>query len=226
MDRGDIEWTNGWRDDANNPAKRRWLLIGDSVARGWRGRLQEMVQFKDISVDFFATSLHIEDPAFFKELRHFLSFDEYRYEMVLVNWGGHHGFSRSCLADAKTYFSYKTHYENLLNLVRDTAFASKMGGGTIIVNSTPEVLSSDLNVFDEPKNKEIATRNQIALELAKQYKLCYVDHFGLVIQNKPAFIYRDHVHFIDRAEYIILSKVLLQILIQSKIITETGDIVK
>ena len=129
MTRENVEWTNGWRDDADNPIKRRWLLIGDSVAREWRGRLQEIVQPKNISVDFFATSLHIEDPAFFKELRHFLSYDEYRYEIVLINWGGHHGWHRSCANDEKIYLSYKTQYENLLNYIKDIALSQKNGGG-------------------------------------------------------------------------------------------------
>ena len=67
MFRESIEWTNGWRDDADVPKKRRWLVIGDSVAREWRGRLKELVAASNIAVDFFASSLHIEDPAFFKE---------------------------------------------------------------------------------------------------------------------------------------------------------------
>ena len=85
MEREFIEWTNGWHEYANDLGKRRWLLIGDSVAREYRGRLQDMVRLKNISIDFFATSLHIEDPAFFKELRHFLSFEEYKYELIFLN---------------------------------------------------------------------------------------------------------------------------------------------
>lgn len=127
MKREGLEWTNGWREDANTPLKRRWLLIGDSVAREWRGRLQEMVKAINISVDFFATSLHIDDPAFFRELRNFLSYDEYKYELVFINWGGHHGFSRRCSDNQEIYISYKTHYENLLSYVGDVALSH--GGG-------------------------------------------------------------------------------------------------
>ena len=127
MQREKIEWTNGWREDANTPVKRRWLLIGDSVAREWRGRLQEILKVINISVDFFATSLHLEDPAFFRELRNFLSYDEYKYELVFINWGGHHGFSRRCSDNQEIYISYKTHYENLLSYVGDVALSH--GGG-------------------------------------------------------------------------------------------------
>lgn len=88
MNGENIEWTNGWHECANRFDVRRWLLIGDSVARAYRGRLQEFVGGKNIAIDFFATSYRIEDPAFFKELQHFFSFEEYRYEMILVNWGG------------------------------------------------------------------------------------------------------------------------------------------
>ena len=117
MEREYIEWTNGWHEYADDLKKRRWLLIGDSVARDMRGRLQELVKPKEIAVDFFASSLHIEDPAFFKELQHFFSFEEYRYEIIFINWGAHHGLSRSCFGDEKIYFSYKTCYENFLNYI-------------------------------------------------------------------------------------------------------------
>ncbi|MBQ7629987.1 MAG: hypothetical protein IJS81_07215 [Selenomonadaceae bacterium] len=127
MEREYVEWTNGWREDSNTPLKRRWLLTGDSVAREWRGRLQDMVRMINISVDFFATSLNIDDPAFFRELRNFLSYDEYKYEIVLINWGSHH--AKRCSDNQDMYFSYKMHYENLLNYVKDTAFLNKGRGG-------------------------------------------------------------------------------------------------
>ena len=117
MIREKVEWTNGWHEDAGNIDKRRWLLIGDSVARQYRGRLQELVQHKDIAIDFFATSYHIADPAFFKELQHFFSFEEYKYEMICINWGAHHGFSQADLNNQSDYHLYKTHYENLLTYI-------------------------------------------------------------------------------------------------------------
>ena len=114
MNREHVEWTNGWHQFANRFDKRRWLLIGDSVAREYRGRLQELVNDKNVAIDFFATSYRIEDPAFFKELQHFFSFEEYKYEMIFINWGAHHGLDKANLENPSEYHSYKTHYENLL----------------------------------------------------------------------------------------------------------------
>lgn len=225
LQRGDIEWTNGWRDDAGCPDKRRWLIIGDSVARDWRGRLQEMVRPINISADFFATSLHIEDPAFFKELQHFISFEEYRYEFIFVNWGGHHGFFRNCSSNPEIYFSYKTHYENLLNYLREVALLKENFAKIIIVSSTPLVLSDALNNFDELKNNEISVRNKIAYDLAIQNKFLYVDHFNLVIENKNIFSYRDGYHFNSYNENIMLAKFLIDELIKNNFITEKGEIV-
>lgn len=225
MQREFIEWTNGWREDANCPKKRRWLIIGDSVAREWRGRLQEMVSSVNISIDFFATSLQLEDPAFFKELMHFISFDEYRYEFIFVNWGGHHGLSRSCAENEQIYFSYKTHYENMVNYLRETALLKEKFARIIIISSTPVVLANDTDKFDNVKNKEIFTRNKIAYELATQHNFLYIDHFGFVFNNRKNFPYADGFHFKYREESIMLAGIILNVLIQNKIITEKGEII-
>ena len=178
-----------------------------------------------ISIDFFATSLHIEDPAFFKELQHFISFDEYRYEFIFINWGGHHGFSRSCCDDEQIYFSYKTHYENLLNYLREVALLKEKFAKIIIVSSTPLALANDTEKFDDTKNREVMTRNKIAYDLAVQNNLLYIDHFSLVFNNKNTFPYSDNVHFKYREENILLAAMILNVMIQNKIITEKGEII-
>lgn len=225
MQREFIEWTNGWHEDADNPNKRRWLIIGDSVARDWRGRLQEMVRAINVSIDFFATSLHIEDPAFFKELQHFISFEEYRYEIIFVNWGGHHGFSRTCADNPEIYFSYKTHYENLINYLHEVALIKNNASKIILVSSTPTVMKDNTNNFDDEKNREIFIRNKIAYELAVQYKFFYIDHFGLIMNNRNFFVYADSFHFGSRNESILLADFILKVLIQNKIVDEKGEII-
>ena len=94
------------------------------------------------------------------------------------------------------------------------------------MNSTPEVLSENLSVFDDNKNKEIAARNQISYEIAIKFGVPYMDHFGFIFTNRHAFHYRDHVHFTSHNEYILLARVVLYWLVNSKILTETGDLVE
>ena len=94
----------------------------------------------------------------------------------------------------------------------------------VIVAATPSVLPNDVNVFDKEKNLEINIRNQIAFEIAKKYKLPYVDHFNLVLQNKKLFKYKDYFHFDSHKENILLANMLCQVLILNKVITPNGDI--
>ena len=85
-EREHTEWLNFWFDKANTVRNNRILLIGDSVARDYRGPLAALT---GRPVDFFATSTSIGDEMFWKMLELFFSFKEYKQQKAHIQIGVH-----------------------------------------------------------------------------------------------------------------------------------------
>lgn len=58
--REDIEWQNIWWEQANNMEVKRIALLGDSVTRGFRSKLNEKMR-GGLFVDLCASSSQITD---------------------------------------------------------------------------------------------------------------------------------------------------------------------
>ena len=84
-------------------------------------------------------------------------------------------------------------------------------------------MKDDVNVFDAEVNKEISVRNKIAREISAGYNLPFVDHFDFVVQNKNLFAYRDNFHFFNYEANISLAGLILNILVEKKILTLTNN---
>ena len=220
MEREFTEWTNSWWDDANHPKKRRWLLIGDSVHREYRGPLQVLCKPFNVSVDFYASSFHIEDEAFRREIQHLLSYGEYEHELILVGWGGHHGYARRATDDKAVYRSYRNVYERLL------CYVMRYCRQLIIVASTPVAVKGQPNKLDEYINREIVVRNQVAREAAQKYGLLYVDHYSYVMEHLGELKFRDNKHFVNPQGSQMLAQMMLDSLVAGKSILPDGTLIE
>ena len=103
--REEIEWTNTWIDYAFNPGHRRVLLLGDSVARQYRGRLRK--QLEGTAIDFIGTSFSLEDEMLYRLLDCFFANREYAYDMLLLNLGGKHGYYLKTVQDEEDAARYR-----------------------------------------------------------------------------------------------------------------------
>lgn len=83
-----IEWGNTWFEKANRVDINRIAMLGDSVTRGIRGRLNELCMQKEIVVDLCASSSQVTDSMSEKQIRYFFEISEYKYQAVILQWGG------------------------------------------------------------------------------------------------------------------------------------------
>ena len=218
MEREFTEWTNSWWDDANHPNKRRWLLIGDSVHRDCRGHLQNLIKPLNISLDFYATSFHIEDAGFKREIEHFFSYTEYAYEIIFIGWGGHHGYARHTLQDSSVRASYKKSYEELLEYVMERC------SQVVILASTPVVTPGKLEELHSSYNPEVIERNIIANEIAQNYGLPFVDQYKFVMEHREQIKHRDTKHFVQPVAYQMIVQDLYDFMIKDGILTSDGQL--
>ena len=218
VEREFTEWTNSWWDDANHPNKRRWLLIGDSVHRDCRGHLQNLIKPLNISLDFYATSFHIEDPWFKREIEHFFSYTEYAHEIIFVGWGGHHGYARHTLQDAGVRASYKKSFEEMLEYVMDKC------AQVVVLASTPVVTPGKLEELHSSYNPEVIERNIIAKEIAQSYNLPFVDQYKFVMEHREQIKHRDTKHFVQPAAYQMIVQDQYDFLIKNGILTADGQL--
>ncbi len=217
MEREFTEWTNSWWDDANNPKKRRWLMIGDSVHRECRSTLQHLLRPIQISLDFYAASFHIEDDAFKREIKHFFSYDEYEYEIIFVGWGGHHGYARRTIQEIGIREAYKNSYQELLEFVMKRCLLA------VILLSTPVTTEGNVKLFDSSINSEVVERNLIAKELAEKYDLPFIDQYQLVMNHQEQIEYRDTKHFIGPS-YLFIVQDTLNYLKKNEILKDDGQL--
>lgn len=199
QDREFIEWSNTWVEDARDFKKKRILIIGDSVARAFRGSLND--KLPQYSIDFIGFSFSLEDSSLYNICQAYFADRHYCYDMILLNVGAQHGFYIA--ADKKTTDAdkFKVAYDNFLNYVKDYC------QNIAVLTATPNVLDSDVSKYDEVKNKEIVKRNQLSEEIAKKYGYPVVDLYDFVIKQK--YSYADRQHFSEKktqeeiADYII-----------------------
>lgn len=189
--RNNCEWSNFWWEDANDHKKPRVLLVGDSIAVGYRpfvyARLGEWA-----CVDMYASSRAICDPAYMKEIRYSLS--EYTYRAVHFNNGLH--------GDYVTAGEYRRQLETVVNLIRNR----QPDAGIVLALSTPVTKIGNTAVFDEEKNVVICKRNSIVTDVAHQYGLIINDLYELM-RGKSEVRLNDGYHYKPEGQRIQADKV-------------------
>ena len=196
--REEIEWTNTWIDYAFDTKRRRILLLGDSVARQYRGRLRK--QLEGTAIDFIGCSFSLEDPMLYRTLDCFFANHEYVYDMLLLNLGGKHGYYLKTLDDEEDARRYGVAYEHLLE------YLLPRFPKTAVLLTTPNVRHKDHGKWDEEVNREIMRRNDITAQAAKAHALPVVDLYSLCYDGK--FKYSDRQHLLDEDEYFKLTDYL------------------
>lgn len=172
LDREDIEWTNTWWENANDSSCKRILMIGDSVTRGIRPKLHEIVK-KDYVVDLFASSLQITDPLLEKEILFHFSVKEYLCNMAIIQIGGQHGFERRCSEDKDYYSKFREYYLRFVTRIEE--FCDNI----IFLSATATVLRDKQTVLDDTRNEEIKIRNEIVRDIAVMKQRKYIDLYKM-----------------------------------------------
>ena len=78
-----IEWSNIWWETANDVQQKRIALLGDSVTRGFRSKLNSRLKGRYV-VDICASSSQITDSLLWKEYKFFFDCSEWQYSMFFL----------------------------------------------------------------------------------------------------------------------------------------------
>lgn len=181
-----VEWSNTWIAKANREEP-RCLLIGDSVTRQIRSELERFLLNK-MPIDLYAASYALTDSIFWTGLKTFLE-SGYSYEVIIIHYGFHHGFSKYCATDKQSYEEYKAYYTKLIELCK------KYSNKIILMTGTSYVCRENLEIIDSDLEPEIIKRNQISRELASEYSIPVFDLYNLMKLQGKIYKYVDHVHF-------------------------------
>lgn len=189
--REDIEWLNYWIEDANCKEKKRILVIGDSVARGYVRALSEMLKKNQYVIDYLTMSYSVFDLACLEEIEHFVSKvgHWYKYEYILFNLGAHHGYSLSCKENREVCTEYKKRLGFIFDILE------KMNCSIHIISGTLE------NTQDvDSHNAEIERRNQVLKLVSMEYGFQFIDLYTML--SSQNFEMPDQCHYFgDGYEY-------------------------
>lgn len=180
-----IEWQNIWWEQASNPDISRIALLGDSVTRGYRSKLNKRLEGR-CAVDLCASSSQITDSLLWREYQFFLDCSEWNYSRIILHTGGQHGHEIRCCEDEAYFKEFRNRYAKLIGNIIPYC------PDILIVSSTPCREKGNLAKWDSYRNEEIEKRNQIAKETADEYGLPYIDIWTRAMEAD--YEYKDYIH--------------------------------
>lgn len=186
--RENIEWLNYWIEDADT-GKKRIILLGDSVTRDLRKKLQFYMQ-KKYAVDLIAMSYCILDDMVLEEIKHYFQNSPYEYECIIYQMGAHHGYHIACAESEEDAEKFAVRTLEILKCLKRYSLR------VIAISSTLE------RCFDKEgqklfnHNKEIEKRNQL-LEIAVQKAQITFWDLNKKMYNQ-VLRYLDWCHFNER----------------------------
>lgn len=172
------EWDNIWWEHAPDTAKKRALIIGDSISCGYRGRVNALLA-GEIYADGFGTSKAVDNPYFKPSLD--LMIAQSGCSLMLFN-SGLHGWHLSVA-------EYEAHYLDLVKgLVRDYPDKS-----LALMLSTPTRCDDDLSKPDDTRNAVIRARNEAVRRIADNLGLDVIDLYA-PLADRDGSLWNDPFH--------------------------------
>lgn len=202
-----IEWVNYWWENANDNKKERWLLMGDSVMRQIRGSLN-VIAGEQIAIDYFGSSTYVDDELLNKEIKDFFGCQNYRYNVILINLGFHHGMDRNVAELEEDKMNFAKFYEDIIDLCATRC------NRIVIISGTPEREKGDLKKYNVKANMEIVARNEVVFELCKSRGCDYVDLYDFFYNRSSQYKHCDHVHFVRKAD-LIMAKLIYNVVMHN-----------
>lgn len=196
--REDIEWLNYWIEDASTD-KKRIILLGDSVTRELRKKLQFYMR-RDYAVDLIAMSYCILDDMVLEEVGHYFLASPYEYESIIYQMGAHHGYHIACSGSLEDAEDFACRTVEILSRLK------QYSAHVIAVSSTPE------RCFDKEgnrlfnHNREIAKRNRILGNAAQKAQVAFFDLNQKI--NGQDLRYLDWCHFYEEC-YSVIARIFL-----------------
>ncbi len=173
------EWSDFWWEKAGDFSRRRILLIGDSVTKSYRGRVQEIYKPLKIAVDQLCGSRCAGDPVLTAELDLATGpLNGYTYDVIHFNNGLHGG----CNDTEIPLDVYEKGIREILCVLKKNQPQAKL----ILAASTPTDHGNG--------GAYVIERNAVLLRLAKENGYEYHDLYTLT-SDAEKFPQPDGIHF-------------------------------
>lgn len=176
-----IEWSDNWITGANKTDLPHVLLIGNSITRGYYGKVKQALQGKAY-VGRLSNSKSIGDPALLDEIEVVLKHT--KFDIVHFN-NGLHGFDY-------TEEDYNKNFPKLLKIIRKYAPKAKL----IWATTTPVRMGEGMKDL-APITKRLEVRNKIALEHINRADIEVNDLWSIVINHPEYYAGGDGTHPIN-----------------------------
>lgn len=215
--REETEWLNFWWAKANKDYTERYLLIGDSVSRKYRGDLERVL---GMPVDYLGTSSLIFDELFIQEIEGFFNWggiNLYRAIQVQIGIHGIHEINTELNDDF--YAVYEEQYRNLIEYLLEKTSRLVLASATPIINRYWNFSNQYLAFIfgnlhplciehiNEQEDKELIVRNTIVRNLAQEYGLIFNDLYSYMKNKGKKFRHIDDVHYGSRGNFFMARKV-------------------
>lgn len=216
------EWLNYWWSDEQEDVPKRYLLIGDSICRAYRGAVEKI---SGVPVDYIGTSSILPDERFLKQIEAFFDCSDAcsvrggrRYYAVQIQIGVHaiQQVDHDML-DADFYAAYKEQYKYLIEYLMERADKVVLASTTPVVerfvkNRYLNFLCSHchprwIEKLDVDTNREVEIRNKIAEDLAAEYKILFNDLYSYMKTTGKDFKHIDIFHYTRRGDAFLAQRV-------------------
>ena len=173
------EWSDFWWEKAGDFSRHRILLIGDSVTRSYRGRVQEIYRPQKIAVDQLCGSRCAGDPVLTAELDLATgALNGYTYDIIHFNNGLHGGCN-----DTQIPLSvYEEGIRDILRVLKKNQPNAKI----IVAASTPTDHGNG--------GAYVIERNEALRRIAEENGCLYHDLYTLTCDAEQ-FPQPDGIHF-------------------------------
>lgn len=176
------EWCDFWWGEATSPDKRRVLLIGDSITRGFRPDVNKLLQ-GIAYVDMLATSKGLDNPCLLREMDYILNHQgELTYQVIHIN-NGLHGFYLSSA-------EYEHYYDRVIGYLLEHSHGAKV----VVALTTPKTIEDEPEQLDAAINDMVIERNNAAERLVTKYNLELNDLYAQML-GKSEYRVADGYHY-------------------------------
>ncbi|MDF2985457.1 MAG: hydrolase family protein [Eubacterium sp.] len=180
------EWCDFWWEKTDCYDKPRVLLIGDSVTRAYRPKVNELLK-EAAYVDMLATSKAVDNPSLMREIGYILSHRDFRYKVIHFN-NGIHGLHLS-------EEEYQKGLEEVVSYIIDNCRAA----GIILALSTPVTVEGKKEVINAEFTDKLIDRNNAMKLIANKYNIA-IDDLYTPMFGKSGYRADDGLHYNDEGE--------------------------
>lgn len=182
------EWCDFWWEETDKADKPRVLLIGDSITRGYRPKVSDIIRERAY-VDMLATSKAIDNPSLKRELDYILRHEDFKYKVIHFN-NGLHGWHLSAE-------EYEKYLEEVVRHIVDICGPAKL----ILALATPVTIEGKTNEINMELTSQVIERNKAIEDIAKRYNLI-IDDLYTPMFGKSQYRVDDGYHYNETGEKI------------------------